>query len=201
MLERGKYKAQRPPSQFRSQSTGGRLDIKQPTSSNNLWRERQERDYRKAHGLCYSCVEKYEHGHAEKCSKRPKQQLNSLVVNDLDVNLTEEVLNQLAMEDSLQEEFGQLSLHTLLAADHSDCIKLRALVQNKVMLLLVDSGLTVVPASPKQVKLPNGQVLLSDQIVPQLSWWCQGHTINTDMRVLDLEVYDGILGFDWLKKS
>ena len=37
-------------------------------------------------------------------------------------------------------------------------------------------------------------------MVPQLSWWCQGHTINTDMRVLDLEVYDGILGFDWLKK-
>jgi len=60
MLERGKYKAQRPPSQFRSQSTGGRLDIKQPTSSNNLWRERQERDYRKAHGLCYFCAEKYE---------------------------------------------------------------------------------------------------------------------------------------------
>jgi len=171
MLERGKYKAQRPPSQFRSQSTGGRLDIKQPTSSNNLWRERQERDYRKAHGLYYFCVEKYEPGHAEKCSKRPKQQLNALVVNDLDVNLTEEVLNQLAMEDSLQEEFGQLSLHTLLAADHSDCIKLSALVQNKVMLLLVDSGsshsfvsskfmkltgLTAVPASPKQVKLPNG---------------------------------------------
>ena len=136
-----------------------------------MWRERQERDYRKAHGLCYFCAEKYEPGHAKKCSKRPKQQLNALVVNDLDVNLTEEVLNQLAREDSLQEEFGQLSLHTLSAADHSDCIKLRALVQNEVMLLLVDSGsshsfvsskflkltgLTAIPASPKQVKLPNG---------------------------------------------
>ena len=35
-------------------------------------------------------------------------------------------------------------------------------------------------------------------MVPQLSWWYQGHTVTTDMRVLDLDVYDGILGFDWL---
>ena len=119
------------------------------------------------------------------------------------------------MEDSLNAEFGQLSLHALSAANTPDCIKLKALVQNKVMLLLVDSGsshsfvsskflqltgLTAVPATPKQVTLPNGQVLISDQIVPQLSWWCQGHTITTSMRVLDLEVYDGILGFDWLKR-
>ena len=37
--------------------------------------------------------------------------MNAIVVNDLDVNLTEEVLAQLAMEDSLNDEFGQLSLH------------------------------------------------------------------------------------------
>ena len=139
--------------------------------------------------------------------------MNAIVVNDLDVNLTEEVLAQLAMEDSLNDEFGQLSLHTMSAADHAACIKLKALVQNKTMLLLVDSGsshsfvsskflqltgLQPVPVAPKQVKLPNGQVLLSTQMVPQLSWWYQGHTVTTDMRVLDLDVYDGILGFDWL---
>jgi len=97
--------------------------------------------------------------------------MNAIVVNDLDVNLTEEVLAQLAMEDSLNDEFGQLSLHTMSAADHAACIKLKALVQNKTMLLLVDSGsshsfvsskflqltgLQPIPAAPKQVKLPNG---------------------------------------------
>jgi len=79
------------------------------------------------------------------------------------------------------------SLCSMSAADLVACIKLKALVQNKTMLLLVDSGssnsfvsskflqltsLQPVPAAPNQVKLPNGQVLLSTQMVPQLSWWC-----------------------------
>jgi len=111
ILDKGKFKALRPTSQYKYQTGGTKTDGKSQTSSSPLWRERQERDYRKAHGLCYYCAEKYEPGHAEKSSKRPKSQMNAIVVNDLDVNLTEEVLAQLAMEDSLNVEFGQLSLH------------------------------------------------------------------------------------------
>lgn len=69
----------------------GWSDAQPPT---NLWRERQEHDYRKANGLCYFYAEKYEPSHADKCAKCPKAQLNALVVNDLDVQLTE-VLHQL----------------------------------------------------------------------------------------------------------
>jgi hypothetical protein len=35
-------------------------------------------------------------------------------------------------------------------------------------------------------------------MVPQLAWVCQGHTLLTDLRVLDLDAYDSILGMDWL---
>ena len=39
-----------------------------------------------------------------------------------------------------------------------------------------------------------------NKMVSNLSWWCQGHTFTTDMRVLNLGAYDAILGMDWLKK-
>ncbi|RLM73408.1 uncharacterized protein C2845_PM15G02420 [Panicum miliaceum] len=106
----------------------GRSEARPPT---NLWRERQERDYRKANGLCYLCAEKYEPSHAEKCTNRPKSQLNAIVVNDLDVNLTEEVLTQLAVEDSRTDDFCHLSLHALSTAEDAECIKIRALVKKK----------------------------------------------------------------------
>jgi len=135
-------------------------------------------------------------------------------VNDLDVQLTDDILHQLAVEDSLQQEFGQLSLNALSSAVGPECIQIRGRVQNKVFLLLLDSGssnsfvssafvlkagLSTISTSPQQVRLPNGEVLISDRLVPSLTWWCQGHTLSTDMRVLDLDVYDGILGYDWLK--
>jgi len=63
-----------------------------------------------------------------------------LAVNDLDIQLTDEVLHQLAVEDSLQEEFGHLSLNAISSTVGSECLHIRALVQNKVLLLLVDSG-------------------------------------------------------------
>jgi hypothetical protein len=66
----------------------------------NLWRDRQLRDYRKANGLCFNCGEKFVPGHLEVCTKRNKPQANALVLNDLDRELTDEVLNELATEDA-----------------------------------------------------------------------------------------------------
>lgn len=59
-------------------------------------------------------------------------------------------------------------------------------------------GIQPVPAKPKQVKVANGETLISDKCVLGLQWWCQGHTFTSDMRVLDLPAYDAILGYDWL---
>jgi hypothetical protein len=64
----------------------------------------------------------------------------ALVLNSLDVDLTEDVLNQLAIEDVLIEDFYKFSLNAIAGTEFGECMKLRALVQNKVMLILVDSG-------------------------------------------------------------
>ena len=131
----------------------------------------------------------------------------------MDVSLTDEVLNELAVEDSLAAEFGILSLNALSGTEHGYCMKLRALVGKKVMLLLVDSGSShsfvsnhflphlacqIQQVQPYTVHLANGESILTDQVVPRLEWWCQGHTFSTRMKVLPLGSYDAILGYDWL---
>jgi hypothetical protein len=129
--------------------------------------------------------------------------VHALAINDLDQNLTEEVLNQLEVEDTLAEDLLHLSLNAISGTESTECIKIRSLVNDKLMLILLDSGnshsfvstsfvaqagLSPVPTMARQVHLPNGQVLISDQMVHQLEWWCQGFTLATDMRVLELEV-------------
>lgn len=145
------------------------------------------RDYRKANGLCYSCGEKFVPGHVEVCTKRNKPQVNALVINDLDRELPDEVLNQLEAEEILKEEFGQLSLNALTSSENNSCIKLKAKVKHKVMLILIDSGsshsfissqfiklaqLPTVQTQTRKVKLANGVWLLTNQKVSQLHWYC-----------------------------
>lgn len=213
IVERTKCKMQKCATSSRSGQCSSKGENKQQ-GGNTLWRERQLRDYRKANGLCYYCGEKFEPGHVEVCSKRTKAQLNTLAVNDLDQNLTDEVLNQLAVEDSITEDFLHLSLHAIAGTEGAGSFKIKSLVKNKTMLMLLDSGsshsfvsssfvaatgLKTVPTTPQTVQLANGQLLVTNQLVPQLEWVCQGHTLTVDMRVLELGTYDAILGFDWLE--
>jgi hypothetical protein len=92
-------------------------------------------------------------------------------------------------------------------------MKISALVDNKVMLVLIDSGsshsfissaflqtvgITPMTVSAQSVHLASGDTLISDEVVPGLEWWSNGHTMITDMKVLDMEAYDAILAYDWL---
>ena len=98
----------------------------------------------KAHGLCFYCGDKFDAGHIDKCTKRPKAHVNALVANDLDHNLTDEILDQLAVEDSLNEEFCQLSLNALAGTDcdsHENCNPCQKQGHAHLGgLILVDSG-------------------------------------------------------------
>lgn len=89
--------------------------------------------------LDFYCVEPFDANHVPKCTKRPQPALNAVVVNDLDVPLTNEVFHELDLEDSITSEFCQLSLNALAGTDKGGPLNLRALVKNKVMLNLMDS--------------------------------------------------------------
>jgi len=43
--------------------------------------------------------------------------------------------------------------------------------------------------------------MTTNRKVQGLSWYGQGHTLSTDMVVLDMHPYDAILGFDWLQSN
>jgi hypothetical protein len=137
------------------------------------------------------------------------------VLNDLDAELSDDTLNQLEVEDVLSAELGQLSLNAISGTESKDSMRIRALVQNKVMLILVDSGsshsffsqpfithtlIVAPPTNPIQVRVANGDTLMSSTSVNGLEWWAQGYTFYTDMRVLELKAYDAILGYDWLRQ-
>jgi hypothetical protein len=142
--------------------------------------------------------------------------VNALALNDLDREISEDMLNELAIDESLTENFGQLSLNALSGTQSADSIQLKATVLNKTMLILVDTGsshcfvsshfvnlnkLPTVPIPPQKVKLANGNWMAATQQVKGLEWYIQGHTFHTDMIVLDLLPYDAILGFNWLKTN
>jgi hypothetical protein len=103
------------------------------------------------------------------------------VINDLDKEeITDDMIQQLDDEDKLAATFCQLSLNTLTTVDSLNSIKLRTLVKNKVMLILVDSGslhsfvsqqfadlanLPTVQVPARQVKLANGNWMLTSTMV------------------------------------
>jgi hypothetical protein len=83
------------------------------------------------------------------------------VSNDLNVELTDDTLNQLEADDILTVEMGQLSLNAMSGTDSGDSMRICALVHNKVMLILVDSGSShnfVGPAFLLQTRIPSQSV-------------------------------------------
>lgn len=138
VLDRNKHKFQRNTQATRQ--TQNKPEAKSATSYGNIWRDKQSRDHRKANNLCIHCGEKFEPGHLDVCTKRNKPQLNTLALNDLDREISEDVLNEMAIEELITEDFCQLSLNAISGTESSDCIKLQSTVQNKTMLILVGTG-------------------------------------------------------------
>jgi hypothetical protein len=191
-------------------------DPRPTTTYGNLWQDKQLRDYRKANKLCFSCGEKFEPGHAIVCTKRNKPHVNAMVPNDLDKEIDEDLLNEIAIEELLTKDFCQLSLKALSGTKSNDSIKLKTTVNNKTMLTLVDTGsshnfdsahfvtmakLPTIPVQPQKVKLANGEWMSTTAKVPNLIWYIQGHTFAIDMIVLDILPYDPIVGYDWLQQN
>jgi hypothetical protein len=56
----------------------------------------------------------------------------------MDRELSDEVLDELATEDALHDQFYQLSLNGITSSDTTTCIKLKTKVKDKVMLVLID---------------------------------------------------------------
>jgi hypothetical protein len=88
VVERGRAKLPKGTGFYKSLTNVNRQEVKSAHSStSNLWKERQLRDYRKLHGLCFHCGQKFEPGHLEECPKRTKPQVHALAINELDQSI------------------------------------------------------------------------------------------------------------------
>lgn len=87
-------------------------------------------------------------------------------------------------------------------------------IQGRMLVFLVDSGSThtfldathilglqsVQKLKPITVKVAGGGTLNCQYILPHCQWPCNDHQFISDIRILPLGAYDGILGLDWLTK-
>lgn len=182
-------------------------------ATDDFGRERQLRDYRRQHGLCFRCGDKYSREHQCKRSA----QLLTIEVGDHGEVLSDEAARALDLldEPAAAEEPAccLLSAHAVEGTEAPETIRIRATVGDQTMLLLVDSGsthsfvnssfatrigATTINIPTIAVRVANGQCLQCTEMVPKLQWLTQGHMFSTDMRVLNLGVYDAVLGVDWL---
>jgi hypothetical protein len=96
------------------------------------------------------------------CPKRQKPHINAFVANGLDNNkeeIHEDMLNQLVVEDALSANFYQLSINALTSTDTENSIKLKSMVKNKVMLILLDSGSSHSYVSKEFVELTKPEIV------------------------------------------
>lgn len=179
-------------------------------ATDDFGRERQLGDYRRQHGLCFRCGDKYSREH--QCQRTA--QLLSIEVGEHGEVLSDDAVRALELldePDAQEPACCLLSAHAVDGTEMAETIRLRATVGNQTMLLLVDSGSTnsfvsttfatrigakTMRISAITVRVANGQRLTCTELVPRLQWQCQGHEFLTDMRVLELGAYDAVLGMD-----
>jgi hypothetical protein len=103
-------------------------------------RERQLRDFRRANNLCFKCGDKYSKEH--QCKRTG--QLLTIEVGEFGEVLSDDavVALELLEETSVPTSCCQLSLNAATGTDTGETMRLRALVGNQVMVLLIDSGST-----------------------------------------------------------
>ena len=118
MLDRTKHQGSKSSVFGKAQSSYTKHDSKSGGQQSPFWKERQTLNYREANNLCYYCGEKYDPAHAAVCTQRPKAQVNALVTNDLDMPLSEELVAQLELEESLTSEFCQPNAVSLDRENH-----------------------------------------------------------------------------------
>ncbi|XP_040244116.3 uncharacterized protein [Aegilops tauschii subsp. strangulata] len=164
------------------------------------------RDYRRARGLCFKCGEKWGHDH--------------ICPTSVQLHVVEELLDVFGIDNTIdmqlppEDTVMAISLSAVSGGISAKAFQLRAWIQGREVLMLVDSGSTnsfinqelaanLSGARPLpracRVRVADGGELLCSAVVPACEWCTQGHDFRTDLKVLALGTYDAILGMDWLE--
>ncbi|KAJ4814811.1 polyprotein [Rhynchospora pubera] len=162
---------------------------------------------RRALGLCDKCDEKYFPGH--QCARK--------VFNSI-----EEISEEMEREDEeymvveADDEEIEQAVVTMFNTKHHKNVKMmkfKGEIGSTPVCALLDSGSThsfvhpdvlqgvqpkLIQTAPMIVTVANGAKMVTDLQCEALQFSLQGHTFERDVRVLDVQGYDMILGIDWL---
>ncbi|GKV33333.1 hypothetical protein SLEP1_g41856 [Rubroshorea leprosula] len=169
---------------------------------------------RKQKGLCFWCDERHTAGH--RCSKKklydleiyPVDEEGAVEVENLDEQMS---LNQITVSDKTKPV---VSIHSLDARTTYNVFKVIGSVNNKPILILVDSRSThnilneelVAEFGLETTKTESHQIFMADGIheagtrkCERFKWMMQGYQFETEMLLSPLKDYDLILGVQWLE--
>lgn len=171
------------------------------------------RAYWRARGLCFTCGERWGRDH---CCGRTVQlhvveELLDLMCQDS--SSVGEATPSEAVPSEQEADCCIISKEALEGAESPTTMRLHGWVQDREVLMLVDSGsshsfvcealaehLQGVQAAknPLSVRVANGGMMRCSQELSVCQWRTHGVTFRTDLKVLPLGCYDIILDIDWL---
>jgi hypothetical protein len=167
------------------------------------------RAYRRARGLCFKCGERWGQGH--QCAATVQLHV---VEELLDLLQAERYLEE-AEEESDDDILMSISKLAISGATTPTTVRLVGMIEDQEVMILVDSGSSHCFISEKvaarlkttpqhihpeaKVRIANGGILTCDQQLSACTWWSQGHSFTTDLRILALGCYDMVVGMDWLE--
>ncbi|XP_068666530.1 uncharacterized protein [Aristolochia californica] len=163
---------------------------------------RQEKEQRRAKGLCFNCDDQYVQGHI--CKKL----FSVILCEDSDDILPEEDFVE------IDHEGPTISLHAMTGLCSSNTMQVWAQLHLLQLLALVDSGSThnfiSQPAAEQlglviqqktglSISVANGAKIASVGISTATPFYIEGHSFIADFLVIRLAEFDLVLGVKWLQ--
>jgi hypothetical protein len=105
-----------------------------------MWKARQLKEYKRANHLCFKCGEKSTPNHTYSTAVSQLNVMQNVVVDGGDI-LSDEMMEALKTPQlCMMNDDYYLSLHALSGQPQHKAIQLRAMVQNLVLIILIDSS-------------------------------------------------------------
>ncbi|WVZ62778.1 hypothetical protein U9M48_012480 [Paspalum notatum var. saurae] len=157
------------------------------------------RAYRRAQGLCQRCAEKWTRDH--KCPASIQLQVLQEVwdlfpCEDQQQSASDE---QPSTEDA--QLFLVLSEVAVMGTEAPRTMHFAGRLFDRDILILVDSGSTHTFVSSRVIRgLANGNSMQCSAYIADAVWSVQGCQFMSDLKVLELQHFDMIVGMDWLER-
>nr|XP_027122265.1 uncharacterized protein LOC113739231 [Coffea arabica] len=169
----------------------------------------QEIQYRRNHGLCFKCGDKYGPGHQCKFGH-----LNLLIGEEEEETMFEDAPGKQDDQTGNPGQVMEMSLHALSEALKRKTITLTGKLDGEEVLILVDTGSSdsyinselvigmdikyQMVSDPFSVIMGNGTYVTSNAICPSVMWEVNQYKFRFDLKVMELGGWDIILGVDWM---